>query len=196
VSQLPFGISLLAAAASDLLSPVFIWQRNIGGFIADITVEEHHRDDLVVTENPVEQGADITDHAFKQPARLTVRVGYSNSSQNSGGDPGYVNDIYAQFLDMQANLQPINVTTGKRQYTNMLITSLETSTDERWENAMILVVELKQIILVNTQTVSVPSSQVMTAPGITGAPQNLGTNNLTPGTAANQASATPLLTTP
>ncbi len=189
MSALPLGVTLAQAAAQNLLSPAIIWQRNIAGFVADVTVEEHHRDELVVTENPVEQGAAITDHAFKKPARVTLRVGYSNSSLASLGDTTYVQDWYAQFLALQAGRAPFNVLTGKRSYTNMLMTSIETMTDEKWENASLFTVECREIILVTTQTVSVPPSANMKAPGINGATQNNGTSSLAPATNYNAAAA-------
>lgn len=175
MSLIPIGLSILEAVAQDLIGPIIIRQRNIGGFIADVTIREDHEDELVITENPVEQGADVTDHSFKAPARLTVEVGYSNSSPNSGGDPNYVQSVYGQFLAVQANRQPFDVITGKRMYTNMLMSLLHTVTDEATENALFLTVRMREIILVDTQSVSVPPSQNMANPQDTGATQNTGT---------------------
>jgi hypothetical protein len=191
---IPFGLSVADAAIQGLLGPIFVRSRNIGGFVADVTIREEHEDELVVTENPVEQGAAITDHSFKQPARLTIDIGYSNSSAQSGGDPNYVNDMYAQFLQLQASRQPFDVITGKRQYSNMLITMLHTVTDEKTENALLLTVKMKEIILVNTQTVSVPPSGNMASPQDNGATQQLGQQSLgnatvgAPGTGAASGS--------
>lgn len=179
------GLLLVNSLLGGLLGPVLQAVIMPRGFLADATVEERSNDDLEVTENPVEQGAAVTDHAFKKPARLTLRIGYSNSSSQALGDPLYVQAVYSLFLILQAARVPFGLITGKRIYTNLLITSLDQTTDEKWENALLLVVGLKEIILVNTQIVSVPSSSVMAAPGITGATQNLGLNALIPGTNAN-----------
>jgi hypothetical protein len=176
---IPYGLSVAAAEIQGLIGPIIIRQRNIGGFVADVTVRENHEDELVVTENPVEQGAAITDHSFKQPPTLTVDVGYSNSSIQSGGDPNYVNDMYAQFLELQVSRQPFDVITGKRQYPNMLITMLHTFTDEKTEDTLFLTVRMKQVILVSTQTVSVPPAGNQADPSATGATQKLGTQQLT-----------------
>jgi hypothetical protein len=174
MSLIPVGVNLVQAAALNLIGLIVVRQRNIGGFVADVTIREDHEDELVVTENPVEQGAEITDHSFKAPARLTVEVGYSNSSLASFGDPNYASDAYAQFLALQASRQPFDVITGKRVYTNMLITMLHTTTDKDTENVLFLSVKMRQVILVNTQTVSVPPNASMNTPSKTGAPQNLG----------------------
>lgn len=178
MSLFDVGQSLISALTDGLIGPIVIRQRSIGGFVANVTVREEHEDEVVITENPVEQGADFTDHAFKAPARLTVEVGYSNSSVQADGDSDYVNDTYAQFLALQASLQPFDVVTGKRAYSNMMITRLQTVTDKETENALILVVGMREIIIVNTQTVSVPPTNNMSQPQDTGASQNLGTQQV------------------
>lgn len=45
-----------------------------------IVIEENHVDTLDITDHPVEQGASITDHAFKLPATVVLRLGWSNSA--------------------------------------------------------------------------------------------------------------------
>ena len=53
--------------------------------VAHATIEERHHDDLEVTDHPVEQGAMISDHAFKRPAEVTLKLGWSNSPTSRGG---------------------------------------------------------------------------------------------------------------
>lgn len=52
--------------------------------IAQATVEEVHDDELEITDHPIEQGASITDHAYKRPSEVVVRCGWSNSPSSSG----------------------------------------------------------------------------------------------------------------
>ena len=54
--------------------------RKLGTIIPNVVVEEVHTDTLTITDHPVEQGAPITDHAFKNPAELSMRIGWSSSS--------------------------------------------------------------------------------------------------------------------
>ena len=173
MSLIPLGISIGVAAALDLINPVLFLQRNIGGFIADVTVEELHFDALEITQHPVEQGAAITDHSYKRPASVVIRTGWSNSSLQALGDPNYVNDIYAQFLDLQDSRQPFDIVTGKRSYSNMLMTRLQVRTDEATENVLMMECECREVILVNTQTVTVPSKN-MASPEVTGNTVNRG----------------------
>lgn len=154
MSFLPADITVIAAVALDLLSPVLFMQRNIGGFIADVTIEEDHTDEVVMTEHPVERGASITDHAYKVPSKLTVTAGWSNSSLAALGNPFYAQLVYDALLNMQASLQPISITTGKRIYDNMLVRRISVKTDEKTENALMVTIEFQEILIVSTQTVS------------------------------------------
>lgn len=49
----------------DIITAIFRPHGNIGPITTHVTIEENHVDDLVITKHPVEQGATITDHAFK-----------------------------------------------------------------------------------------------------------------------------------
>lgn len=151
---LPAAISFVAGVVDGLLSPTLFMQRNIGGFIADCTVEEDHTDEVVITERPVEQGAAITDHAFKRPPRVVIKAAWSNSSSAALGNPFYVQLVYNQMLALQATLQPFSITTGKRVYENMLMSRLSVVTDEKNEYALSCTIECQEILIVSTQTVS------------------------------------------
>lgn len=160
MSLIPPGIAVDLASALNLINPVLILQRNIGGFVADATVEETHVDRLTKTRHPVEQGAAITDHAYLEPAVVAIRAGWSNSSEAADGDPNYITDTYNDFLALQASRQPFDIITGKRSYSDMLITRLQTRTDERNAEVLALEIECEQTIMVSTQTVQVPGSTV------------------------------------
>lgn len=44
-----------------------------------ITLEEIHHDEIVITDHPVERGARVSDHFYKQPAEVIIRCAWSNS---------------------------------------------------------------------------------------------------------------------
>lgn len=138
--------------------------RRLGGIIPDVVVEEVHNDTLTITDHPVEQGADITDHAYKNPAELSMRIGWSKSSLNLNGVIGglvsgsllsgsirTLRDVYEELLKLQGSRKTFDVSTGKRLYRNMLIRSLSTTTDATTENALIVTVVLREIIVVRTK---------------------------------------------
>jgi hypothetical protein len=165
---------LVTTIASELIS-IVPNLRSIAGFIADVTIEEQHVDRLRITEHPVEQGAASTDHSYKMPAQVTIRAGWSNSSIQALGNPFYIQGIYASFLALQSARQPFGIITGKRAYTNMLIESLVETTDKEHENAMVLTVECKEIIIVTTQTVTVGQASNMANPSSNAPTYQVGT---------------------
>ena len=132
--------------------------RSIGGLIMDVTVEEHHTDDLEITDHPVENGADITDHAYLLPATVTITAGVSDSGGTSSGDKRSV-EAYEALLVLQKKREPFDVITGKRVYKNMLIKSLSHTTDKETENAILFTAELREVIVATVQAVSVPRSR-------------------------------------
>ena len=151
---LPPGITVIGAAALNLLSPILFMSRSIGGFVANVTLEEDHNDEIEITDHPVEYGASITDHAFKRPPSVIITCGWSNSSIAALGNPFYVNQVYQAFLDMQASVIPFDIFTGKRFYSDMLAKRISCKTDEKTENALLLTVECRNIQIVSTQVVS------------------------------------------
>jgi hypothetical protein len=115
---------------------------------AEVTVSEDHEDDLVITQHPVEYGAAITDHAYKQPSQLRLRVGWSASYV------GDVRKVYEDILYLQEARRPFKITTGKRDYDNMLIASIRTQTNSTLEYTFLADITFQQILLVSTQTIS------------------------------------------
>lgn len=177
------SIGALGAGISGLVSILSAApQRQIGGIIANATVTEEGIDELTTTDHPVEQGANITDHAYKQPARLTIHARWSNSSLEAGADPNYVTDIYNQLLALQVSGAVFTITTGKRLYSNMLMTNLRIDTDEEMETTLDAMMSFKQIIIVQTATSSVPPAANQANPSQTGAPVDFGSQQLTPAT--------------
>jgi hypothetical protein len=99
-------------------------------------------------------------------------------SGTSGGSASSA--AYARFLAMQANRTLFTIYTGKRIYKNMLIKSLATTTDQKTENSAIIRISCKQILMAQTQTVTVPDSSVMANPQQNGATMNMGIQSLLP----------------
>ena len=137
--------------------------RTIGDFEAEVTVQEQHTDELTITTHPVERGAPITDHAFKNPAILTIKAGWSAAAAASGalggGSQGEgLAALYDDLLKMQSDRQPVSVQTGKRLYDNMLVKSLSVMTDQTTENVLMVTAQLQEIILVDTKEATMPGA--------------------------------------
>jgi hypothetical protein len=146
----------------------------IGGsgsvIVPDCVVEEIGRDDVQITEHPVEQGASITDHAFKKPREVTLRWSWTNA----GRSDTFVQEIYAVLLALQDSLAPFTIYTGKSTYSSMLLASLSQTTNNAQENSLAVVAVCKEIIIVSTQTVSIAPQSAQAVPGTTSPSINTG----------------------
>jgi hypothetical protein len=180
MSLITQAIPYVAGFAEDLVLALFK-ARNIGGFVADITVSERHRDNNIITQHPVETGSVISDHVYKSPSLVIIQVGYSNSSLQAMGDSNYVQNVYQNFLSLMNSKTTFSVTTGKRQFNNMLIEYIAEMTDEKTENSMFLEIACREILFVSTQTVTTAgmgNSTNQTNPSSTASASQQGTQQL------------------
>jgi len=151
-------------------------QRMIGTIIPDVTIEEVHHDELVITDHPVEIGSTISDHAFMRPVEVQMRVGWSDSTEQS---VGFVQRVYEELRILQGSREPFNVSTGKRSYKNMLIASLAITTDKQSEFALSCVAGIREVIITSTSGGSgLASNSAQSDPAATGGVQQLGTQQL------------------
>jgi hypothetical protein len=164
--------------------------RRIGPFANYVMFEESHQDDLEITDHPIEQGAQVSDHAYKRPHELTMKIGWSDSGERKevilagvldgfdalvstsslpqssqlGRGVSQVAAIYDKLLTLQGARLPFDVYTGKRVYKDMLVKSLSTQTDNTSEHTLPITVVLRQVIRVSTTTLlfrsAPPSSQM------------------------------------
>ena len=136
----------------------------LGGLRADCWKSEDHARELEVTENPVESGLNVNDHAFRKPQELTIEFGVSNyplptdDNQNNsffgefGTDRvGKARDLLFLMQDEKALLEVI--TLGGGTYKNMLLKKISWRTDSRMSQAAIFTLTLKELIITSTKTV-------------------------------------------
>ncbi len=172
-------------AITDLLT--LTPKNNIGGISISATLEEVNTDTLQITEHPVEQGAAITDHSYSRPSEVVIKCGWSNSSlQNlssnassffNGGSVSlsdYISNIYSQLLALQQSRAPFSITTSKRKYSNMLIAGLQVTTDNKTNDVLMVSATCRQIIIVETQAITLPPASSQADPASTDSTSNTG----------------------
>lgn len=136
----------------------------------DCAVAEKHSDRMQITQNPVETGAAITDHAFKVPPTVQLRWSWSNGSPRNAlasgigpsgvlgfGSEQYINQVYQSLLALQVSAVPFKIVTGRRMYANMLLASLEVETDPQTAYVLMVEAECKAVLLVSTQAATGPA---------------------------------------
>jgi hypothetical protein len=130
-----------------------------------VIVEETYDDKLQMTAHPVETGGTITDHAYLRPKSLDMRIGWADNSGDSRAK-------YESLLRLQASREAFFVSTGKRNYENMMISSITVSNDQRTRHAVFASVRMDEVIIVNARTGGGSGNQA--DPKSTQAPINAG----------------------
>ena len=69
--------------------------RSMGGLVFDAVFEETHESELEITDDPVETGASVSDHAYMLPLKLTISAGVSDVSLRGWGSGYYVENGHA-----------------------------------------------------------------------------------------------------
>lgn len=159
------------------LHSLFGANRKIGSIEVNVILNESTNDTLTITKQPVQQGASVTDHAFKEPTAFSMTIHQKDNSLIGGlastFSGGGLAKIYQDFLDLQSSRVPFDVVTPKRIYRNMLMATLGVTTDKATENILAINVSLQEVIIVSVSTTTVPRAKQKN-PGATGKTENAG----------------------
>jgi hypothetical protein len=127
--------------------------------IFDAVVEDVHESEIEVTENPVEFGANISDHAFVLPRRVSVAGRISDISFRDRPDDPLASsitdenstrsaDAWALLNQIKDRRQPVYIDTHLQTYENMLLVSLKTTQDAERARVLDVEMEFKEIFVV------------------------------------------------
>ncbi len=119
-----------------------------------VILTESATDALEITQQPVQQGASISDHVFKKPVTFSMQMLFSDNAQFS------LEQIYKNLLALQSSFIPFDCITPKRTYTNMLLSALGQTTDKKTENCLAITASFQEVIIVPIATANVPASQL------------------------------------
>jgi len=115
---------------------------------------------MEITMHPVENGAQISDHAFLRPREIELEIGWDGST-----NPG---DAFNQLKQLQAARVPFTVYTDRDVIDNMLVAGIATVTDQRTAYSFLAIVRCRQVNLVSTQSTVVSPRQATSGPPLTG----------------------------
>lgn len=139
---------------SFLSTPISIFAvrptRRFGEISANVVVEESTNDTLTITKQPVQQGASISDHAYKEPTVFNSTMYFRDNPEKS------LSKVYQDLLDLQVSRVPFDIVTPKRIYRNMLIAGLSQTTDKTTENVLKISMSFQEVIIVSVSTTTVP----------------------------------------
>lgn len=164
------------------LQSLFGKDRKIGSITVNVILNESTNDTLTITKQPVQQGASITDHAYKEPTAFSMTahlkdnsIGAALSALNpfGGGAGGGLSKLYQELLDLQSSRVPFDVITPKRIYRSMLMSTLGVTTDKTTENILAITASFQEILIVAVVTTQVPRLRQRLS-AVTGATQLAG----------------------
>jgi hypothetical protein len=133
---------------------------NIGGWFFDAYLKITHTSTLTITDQPVQTGAALTDHAYLQPQELQMEIGMSDVAKSF--IPGQFTDsssrsvtAYQILRQLQALRVPIQIFTRLYEYNNMLIETISAPDDFTTQYAMKCTVTFREILVAQVTTVNI-----------------------------------------
>ena len=153
-------------------------KKSIGGIQLDAVLSEAHNNTVSLTKNPVEFGADITDHAIVQPKQVTILAEVSDTPLGAAAFGQIVdlvtglfgtsttpnitrsNAAYNALVQVQEAREPIDVQTRLKLYKDMVITSISTVQDKDSSRIARMVIGLEEVLIVQSQIVQLSPDQL------------------------------------
>lgn len=136
----------------------------LGDIRLDSVLTETHASAITLTKNPVEFGADITDHAIVEPRTLTIRAIVADATPATGvtaqlvglgtgllgGSKSRSNVAFTALQELHDRREPFDVQTTLSLYRDMVIIGLTTVRDKTTRNSLEVVVDLQEVRIVET----------------------------------------------
>lgn len=140
---------------------------NIAGYFFDGFMRVEHSRELELTENPVETGAAIVDHAYVKPSQLEMEIMMSDVHQSYvpgqfTEGPFRSNNAWKILRKLQEDRIPFSVFTKLGLYDNMLITRLTATEDSKSYRGLSAIVTLREIPVARVKKVAISSASQTT----------------------------------
>ena len=140
---------------------------NIGGYFFDGFITVTHNKQLEITQNPVETGASIVDHAYVKPATVTMKIIVSDV--HASLVEGQFSDSWSRAVSawnvlkqLQEDRIPVSVLTKLDLYENMLIQNLQATDEANTYTTLSADVTLQEIPIARVRTVKISSADQTT----------------------------------
>lgn len=133
---------------------------SVGGWFFDAYLKMTHTSTLTITDQPVQTGAALTDHAYMEPLELQMDIGMSDvatsfiKGQFSGGSSRSVT-AYNVLRQLQQMRIPIQVVTRLGIYQNMLVEVISAPDDYTTQYGMKCTVTFREILVAQVKTVKI-----------------------------------------
>lgn len=131
--------------------------------VIDCTPEQDYQGDVETTDSPIEQGADVTDHAREKPETFvatcivsSVPVDPNDRKDRGPFKPwttgGYARTTFEKLVAMKSERKTHTITTPLRTYRNMILVGLGSPTRADLGDGVSFKMSWKSIRIVNSGT--------------------------------------------
>lgn len=161
--------------------------------VLDGVLVERFTNPIRATENPVELGVDVSDHAIIEPRRYTMDAIISDTPLGIASVGVILDNVtnlfgtstgegltrsqtsYNNLVDFMRVREPIVLQTGLVALTSMLIINMTAARDKDTSGALFFTMDFKEIIIVETQVVERSESTLRGDTRLSGStPENQG----------------------
>lgn len=149
---------------------------NIGGWFFDAYLKMTHTSTLTITDQPVQTGASLSDHAYMEPLELQMDIGMSDvaksfiNGQFTGGSSRSVT-AYTILRQLQQMRVPIQIVTRLGVYENMLVETISSDDDYTTQYGMKATVTFREVLVAQVTTVKISARPLVTNTVNGGSPQ-------------------------
>jgi hypothetical protein len=155
-------------------------------YVPDAVMRVEHQQEAHITEHPVQTGANISDHAYAMPARVTLDIGISDAmaAYTSSYAPNAVPwvgaavsskpsksvNAFATISSWVTGRVLVTLGTRLKVYSNMMVESIAPEETNKTKTSLRCRVTFKQVFIANVQQVAasaLPQTTQLTSSGVT-----------------------------
>lgn len=126
----------------------------IGSVFLDATLSEVHESTSVATSFPIEDGSFISDYIINNPETLQISGLVTDTPLSFFSGFNRSVTAFNELLRAQKNKELLNVVTGVKIYTNMVLTSISVPRDAQTGLSLTFNITLQKVILDNSTTIN------------------------------------------
>lgn len=138
-----------------------------GGILLDAVLDESIELSSMVTSFPIELGAEINDHVISQPIRYVMRgvvtdtpTEWAATDYSHGNGDTRSLSAWALLQALQRRGEAFEITTGFGIYPSLVIERIRARRNAQRDRALDFEADLRQIITVQTQAVTISAEQL------------------------------------
>lgn len=141
---------------ADLITSLLSKQISIDGLVFDAYLELVQSDTVTVTSHPVQRGANVSDHAYRNPIEFDYLIGVTNSSIGKSWELMGISlplvgknravQAYAKLVELMEQRKLVTLSNRYGEY-QVILTSVSTDDDYRTSDCLKARIHMKEVIL-------------------------------------------------